>query len=117
MQRHKNIMIIYNRQAGDEIGLQRAINLARANSAHLTFAETAVGNGSEIQCGVDEQLTHLRRFAFGLRYEGVSASAIIFPCKTVSEIVRHVEEAGIDLLFVSKDSTCSSSYKMEHLAA
>ncbi|MGY9014546.1 MAG: hypothetical protein ACKVG9_04535 [Rhodospirillales bacterium] len=110
-------MIIYNRQAGDEIGLQRAINLARANSAHLTFAETAVGNGSEIQCGVDEQLTHLRRFAFGLRYEGVSASAIIFPCKTVSEIVRHVEEAGIDLLFVSKDSTCSSSYKMEHLAA
>ena len=103
MERHKNIMIVYNRQAGDEAGLQRAMNLARVNGAHLTLAETATAIGTAIHCGSDEQLTHLRRFTSGLRHEGISASAVVLRGEPVFEVVRHVIEAGIDLLFVSKD--------------
>ena len=107
MQRFKNILVIYNRQAGDEIGLQRAINLARANSAHLTLAETATANGFAVQCGLDERLTHLRRFASGLRHEGVSASAVVLRGDLVFEIVHHVKEMGIDLMFVSENGANS----------
>ena len=103
MERHKNILVVYNRQAGDEAGLQRAINLARVNGAHLTLAETATVGRWAVRCTLEERLAHLRRFASGLRHEGIDARAVILHGEPVLEVARHVMEAGIDLLFVSED--------------
>lgn len=105
MERHKNIMVVYNRRAGDEAGLQRAMSLARINGAHLTLAETATVGRWAVRCSIDERLAHLRRFASGLQHEGISARAVILHGESVVDVARHVMEAGIDLLFVSEDGT------------
>ncbi|MFT5538899.1 MAG: universal stress protein E [Alphaproteobacteria bacterium] len=110
MRRFKKIMVVYNRKIGDDAGLERAINLARANNAHLTVAET-VGDGEFVDTRiVDERSAHLNRFAAGLCHEGVSACAQVLHGNAAVEIMRHILEENIDLLLVSEDRSRGWQY-------
>lgn len=102
MRRFKNIMVVYNRDIGDDAGLERAIGLARANDAYLTVAETA-GDGEFVDARtIDERSAHLNRFAAGLCHEGISARAKVLHGNPAVEITRHILEKNIDLLLISE---------------